>query len=290
MSEKLGRPVECLLIPYARDTAEQIEVLQAIAGTVKTGEKVVLDVTHGFRHLPMLALVAARYLKHVTSVSIEAIYYGAAEMIREGRAPVLRLDGMLRMLDWVEALAGYDVSGDYGVFGPLLAADGMAEDKAKQLQRAAYFERSSNPVKARENLTGAFPALGAHAGPLAALFRETLKKRIDWFRGQARHEWELALADAYLERCDYLRATIFLYEAFVSRATDECGLDQNDYAQRETAWQEAKQSNKPARKLEYLRNALTHGIRPDDDEIARLVGDEDRLRQRLQEFRRTLFG
>jgi CRISPR-associated DxTHG motif protein len=30
--------------------------------------EVVIDVTHGFRHLPMLALVAARYLAHVRRV------------------------------------------------------------------------------------------------------------------------------------------------------------------------------------------------------------------------------
>jgi hypothetical protein len=38
---------------------------------------------------------------------------------------VLRLGGLLAMLDWVDALAPYDKDGDYGVFAPLLAADGM---------------------------------------------------------------------------------------------------------------------------------------------------------------------
>ena len=290
LAAKLGRPVDCLLIPYARDTAEQVHVLERLASVVQPGDKVALDVTHAFRHLPMLALVAARYLTHIARVRVDSLYYGALEMTPpDGATPVLRLDGMLAMLDWVEALATYDKDGDYGVFAPLLASEGMPQDNADQLQRAAYCERTSNPTKAREALSSAFQAVEQHQGALAELFKPALKKRIAWFRGQARHDWELSLADAYLERRDYLRATIFLYEAFVTRAAAERKLDHNNYQAREQAWQEARQGNKPARKLEYLRNALTHGVRPEDEEIARLVNDEQALRTRLVEFRRSLF-
>lgn len=288
LAEKTGCPVDCLLIPYARDTAEQIEVLRALSRCVSENERVVLDVTHGFRHLPMLALVAARYLTHVTGVKIENIYYGALEMTRpDGMTPVLQLGGMLTLLDWVEALATYDKDGDYGVFASLLKQDGMPQ--AEQLAEAAFFERSSNPVKAREKLTSVTRSLANHAGPLSELFKSELQNRISWYRGNLRHEWELALANSYLERHDYVRAAIFLYEAFVSRACYEQRVDHNDYSQREAAWKKAKQNNQPARKLEYLRNALTHGIKPDDHEIAAMVTDEKRLAKKLQEFRRLLF-
>ena len=201
LAAKLGRPVDCLLIPYARDTAEQVHVLERLAGVVRPNDEVALDVTHAFRHLPMLALVAARYLTHIARVQVDSIYYGALEMTPpDGATPVLRLDGMLAMLDWVEALATYDKDGDYGVFARLLANEGMAKDNATQLQRAAFSERTSNPVKAREALGGAFQAVEQHQGALAGLFKPELKKRIAWFRGQARHDWELSLADAYLER------------------------------------------------------------------------------------------
>jgi len=291
LSEKLGRPVDCLLIPYARDAGEQIAVLGQLAAAVKQKERIVLDVTHAFRHLPMLALVAARYLTHVAEVVIDGIYYGALEMTPpDGTTPVLRLDGMLRMLDWVEALATYEKDGDYGVFAPLLDRDGMPAKKAGLLELAAFFERASNPAKAREKIGSVFPAIEAHEGQLAALFKGELKKRIAWFRGDSRHAWELALADAYLARRDYVRTAIFLYEAFVSRAAAQAQRDVNDYRQREEAWQTAKQNNKPARKLEYLRNALTHGLRPDDDEVAGWMGNERTLADKLKEFRRQLFG
>lgn len=110
LSEKLGIPVQCLLISYARNEAEQTAVLTDLAEHLLANEEIVLDVTHGFRHLPMLALVAARYLARVRAVKVQEIYYGALEMTDPSsqETPVLRLSAMLHMLDWVDALAVYE--------------------------------------------------------------------------------------------------------------------------------------------------------------------------------------
>lgn len=63
LAERLGISDDCLLIPYARDEAEQAEILRRLAAVLQPRERLWIDVTHGFRRLPMLALVAARYLK-----------------------------------------------------------------------------------------------------------------------------------------------------------------------------------------------------------------------------------
>src|SRR5690606_16940489 len=197
------------------DEAEQAAILHALAEVMDEGEDVVLDVTHGLRHLPMLALVAARYLSHVRQVNVNELYYGALEMTSDGETPVLRLGSLLRMLDWVQALGVYEHSGAYGVCGPLLARDGMPAAKADLLKQAAFFERTGNPVKAREKLGSVFDSVGAHQGALGGLFTDTLSKRVSWYRRPTRADWELSLADTYLERGDYLRAATYLYEAGV---------------------------------------------------------------------------
>lgn len=213
LEQKLGVPVKCVLIPYARNTTEQIEVLTLLATQVREGENLCLDVTHGFRHLPMLALVAARYLSHVSKVTVSELYYGAVEMTPPGgETPVLRLSGLLKMLDWVEALATYEKDGDYGVFAPLLKADGMEQNRTSLLEKAAFYERTSNPVKAREALSSVFPSIEKHAGGLSDLFKPELIKRVNWFRDPERHQWEASLAMANLSRNDYLRAATFIFE------------------------------------------------------------------------------
>lgn len=289
-SERLGIPVTCLLIPYARDTAEQTAVLGQLAGTLSRNESVWLDVTHGFRHLPMLALVAARYLTHVVGVRVEELYYGALEMTPPGGdTPVLRLSGLMTMLDWVEALSTYEHSGDYGVFAELLAADGLDKSCAGLLARAAFFERTGNPVKAREALGSVFASIENHAGPMGGLFRKALTDRVRWFRQATRAKWEHSLGTAYLERGDYLRAATYLYEAFVSRAVETAHADPNDFEQRKSAYNAARTSQPQVKQLEYLRNAMAHGVRPASDNEARDLSEVGKLKARLASLNDSLF-
>ncbi len=293
LGAQLGIPVKCLLIPYARDTAEQVDILHALAAVVQPGERLCLDVTHGFRHLPMLALVAARYLTRVAGVKVDELYYGAFDMKNAvGETPVLPLGGLLAMLDWVDALATYDKDGDYGVFAGLLAQDGMKKADADRLKIAAYFERTGNPVRAREALGSAFRSVDAHRGAFGGLFRETLKKRISWFQRPKRDDWELSLSDAYRERGDYLRAVTFLHEAVASRACnepcDERRYDSNDFDDRREARRVAGERNPEVRDLDHLRNAMVHGLRAERRKIARTLDDESSLRTSLETLRTTL--
>lgn len=290
LTEKLGIPVQCLLISYARDEAEQTAILTDLAGAIGKGERIVLDVTHGFRHLPMLALVAARYLQHVRGVQVQEVYYGAAEMTdaNSGQTPVLRLGAMLHMLDWVEALAVYENSGNYGVFASLLQQDGMQADRANMLAQAAYFERNSNPVQAKQNLSGAHAHVREHQGPMGNLFRDTLTEHIGWFRQGSRADWELALADRYLQRQDYLRTITYLCEAYISRATEKFGGNVNQFEDRDLAFKGADK-NQDVWLLKHLRNAMTHGVRTDNRDAKRLLQDQQALDTKLRSLRKSLF-
>ena len=289
LTERFGIPVQCLLIPYAENETEQAQILLELARAVEPGESIVLDVTHGFRHLPMLALVAARYLKYVRRVQIQDVYYGALEMTQNGETPVLNLGGMLHMLDWVEALAVYEHSGDYGVFAELFQQDGMAPEHADQLRRAAFFERSTNPEKAREKLGGACNHIQNHSGALGQLFSAPLAENISWFKAKDRAERERELADRHLERGDYLRAVMFLQEGFVSHAVWQNKGDPSNFGERKSALDEWRDRSGDFKFLANLRNAMAHGVRSADDKISRLLQDEEKLAQKLRQLRKSLF-
>lgn len=295
LTEKLGIPVQCLLISYARDEAEQTAILTSLADSLQPGEQVILDVTHGFRHLPMLALVAARYLTHVRKVKVDDVYYGALEMTSGktkenplGETPVLRLGAMLKMLNWVEALAVYEGSGNYGVFADLLKEDGMDDSRAGMLAQGAYFERSSNPVQAKQSLSSALDHVREHQGALGNLFRDTLAENIGWFRRGSRADWELALADRYLERKDYLRATNYLYESLLTHAVDKYGGNPKEYKDRDAAFAQIPQS-KDAWLLKNLRNNMVHGVQGTHKDTRSLLQDEEKLNKKLRALRKSLF-
>jgi hypothetical protein len=196
---------------------------------------------------------------------------------------------MLRMLDWVQALAVYGDSGNYGVFAPLLTDDGMPRERAHLLAQGAFFERNSNPVQAKQALSGALTDLREHAGPLGRLFGPQLTERIDWFRRGTRADWELSLADRYLARQDYLRAITYLYESFVSHAVYRDKGDMNNYSDREAAFDNSPK-NANVWLLKNLRNAMAHGVRSDNREIQRLLENQTELDSRLHLLRKALFA
>lgn len=289
LSARLGHPVDCLLIDYARDEVGQAALLGQLAERLKRGEHVAIDVTHAFRHLPMLALVAARFLSRVKEVQVEDIYYGAYEMKdnASGEVPVVRLKGMLRMLDWIDALSSYDKDGDYGVFAPLLEADGMPAGRARILESAAFQERVNHIEGAKQKLSTSLDAIASHDGALGSLFKPELEARIGWVRKAERSQREIALAEAYLARRDYLRSAIFLLEGLITREVFRRKGNHNDFSERDEA-RKALGDNKQFRQLEWLRNALAHGQRSDDREVARLLSDETALRDALKRFSKEL--
>lgn len=291
LGDRLGCEVRCALIPYARDAAEQAGVLATLAAHVEREAEVHLDVTHGYRHLPMLALVAARYLARVKRAQVRELYYGALEMPEpDGARPVLRLSGLLRMLDWVGALTCYDKDGDYGVFEQLLLADGLRGEDARRLGRAAFHERTMHSQQARKELEGAVQAVREHAGAFGSLFRDELLARIDWYRCPERFGRELALAEAYLARADYLRAAIYLLEGAITRRVWQDRGNHTNYGERDAARKALYEGDCHVRRLDRLRNALAHGVRSEDEEVTRALSDRETLHAELAAILRALRG
>jgi CRISPR-associated Csx2 family protein len=287
LSDRLGTVVECVLIPHARDEREQVEILSNLSNRLDPRESVILDVTHGFRHLPMLALVAARFLQKTKQITVEQIYYGALEMTtkKEDKTPVLLLSSMLTLLDWVEALSSYDKDGDYSVFADLLQKDGLAPNMADQLRQAAFFERTTNSSKAAEKIGTVLDSLDKMTTPVFDLFKSQLQKRLNWAKTPNRGLREQRLARAYLERRDYLRAVIYGLEGMISSQIAKIGGSPNDFEARHTQKEWLRMESESFKRLNQLRNSLAHGNQPEShqrDALAALA-DERRMQQSLKD-------
>lgn len=276
LAARLGCEVWLEIIPYARDAAEQVELLRLMAAHVAGGDEVHLDVTHGFRHLPMLGVLSALHLRIVRQAQIAGIWYGAYDP-DTGEAPVHNLVGLLSIADWLQALHTYDKDGDYGVFAELLGPG------SRLLREAAFFERTSNSTKAREALGGWFSREDRYPPQDAAaeLFRDDLEQRLTWIKGQDRAKWENNLAWQYLERGDYLRAAIFGLESAVSAETRRAGGGINHWDDRDAA-RETLSQHEDFRILKNIRNGLAHGVLPKENRITRILVDQKRLEVELR--------
>lgn len=283
----LAAEVRLRLIPYGRNPAEQLDILQRIAADIDPEDTVSLDVTHGLRHLPMLAQMSALYLRKARRVTIRGIYYGALDMTRDNVTPVMDLKGLLEIADWVGALHTFDKDGDYGVFQPLLTAS-MGDDAAL-LNEAAFFERTNRPGDARGRLRRFRTRLAETSlAGIARLFEGTLRSRTDWVEGQQLYQRQALLARQYLDTDDYLRATMIGFEAFITRQVAIQGLNNPDsHTERDRAKKHYEERRpcpddwRAYQQLRNLRNSLAHGDRNVRGEAQRDLSDPQRLKASL---------
>ena len=276
----VGRPVFLQLVDNARTRASQQALLAALAAIAAPGDTLWLDVTHGYRHLGMLALVAAAFLRSVQRVKVAGLVYAAGEMAGpDNTAPVIELDGLLDMFAWVEALAAYDASGDLAQLASPLAAAGLEAPSVERWRQAAFDERNQNTEAAVGSLRQIRGRLRELSTPALDLLRPQLEQRLAWTEGAARWQHEWALAERHLERGDWLRAAILFAESVVSHQ-----LAREPRAgshAREQAGDELVRAGGPFQELMRLRNALAHGNPGGDSQGKRILADLIASRQRL---------
>lgn len=292
VSHKLGLPCTLRLIPYGTTPNEQITILQIMVSRFANGDQASLDVTHGLRHLPMLSLVSAVYLQVAFKVAVQGLYYGALDLTRDDLTPVMRLDGLLRITDWVGALHTFDKDGDYGVFADLLK-DELAPEARGLLEEAAFLERNSRVGQARGKLRTFETALNQQGlGHIGRLFEPSLRTRIAWCHEERLYQRQQALARQNLERGDFLRAALFAYEAFITRLVQrEGGGNPDNWEVRDAAKQAYETTQKQQRPrtgeferyclLRDLRNQLAHGNTQPRGDVQSAVSSAAALREVL---------
>lgn len=87
-------------IPSGHSEEEVWEIFSIIYKNINEGDRISLDVTHGFRTLPMLAVVLLNYTRFLKHTVIRGIYYGAFEAVEDNIAPVFNLTGFDRLQQW----------------------------------------------------------------------------------------------------------------------------------------------------------------------------------------------
>lgn len=292
----LAREAHLAVIPFGRDEAEQIQILHGMAQGVDEGDRVTIDVSHGFRHLPMLGLLSAFVLRSLKGAAVEGLYYAALEMrSAEGLAPVLRLDGLLRVAGWGSALEVFRHTGDYGVFASLIEVEGAAAPAAR-LRAAAFLEKTQQIPGAKKELKQFRKGFEREAAskPVLGLFAPELLRRTAWTLEPSHPVRQLAAAEAALEAGDYVRAATLGLESLVSAHLPP-GSDPGDWTVREATRKklndrcqgirdcDAKSEEGMFYQINLLRNALAHGTRAKSRfGIDAVLADEEKLRSRLE--------
>ncbi len=115
--------VKPVKIPSGKNTKEISEIFNAIVGGVPRGAEIIMDVTHAFRAIPMLAVVAINFLKQIKNVEFKGLYYGAVETLgaiseikqknlAERITPIFDLSNFVNIIDFSNAVYSFVETGN----------------------------------------------------------------------------------------------------------------------------------------------------------------------------------
>ena len=108
-------------LPVGKNESELFEIFKRVYDVLEPGDKLYFDITHGFRSLPMLALVLVNYSKFLKGIEVKSITYGNFEVKeeiidKEGgkyfKAPIIDLLPLSGIQDWTFAAADYLKNGN----------------------------------------------------------------------------------------------------------------------------------------------------------------------------------
>lgn len=213
LSRELKICVECKYIPDSLDESSQLDILNIVNKIGNKGDQLYLDVTHGFRHLPMLELLSA-FLKK-KDVKIGNIFYGAFEKKDKETnvTPIISLTGLLRLEEWIEAMAILRQTGDVI---PLAEIDTMNAFR-NDLEQYYFFVQMNNIGQARGFANRILGLINKGELPKeGVLFKDELESIFSWARNQEYAKRQLDQAKEALKRRNILRAIILLNEATIS--------------------------------------------------------------------------
>lgn len=281
LSLATGQRHECRIVPPCADPAEQMDFVGVLTGELKPKDRVVLDLTHGLRNQSLMLAQSALMLEGAYGVKIIGLYYGGLEVPRKPGepAPAVELTGLLHQARLAQALAAFRQTGDVRVLVEHLPEGGLRTQVANLGHAVAIHDYT----QARNLATSVLKALqGEDLGAMTPLLQEALAA----FKARSLAESQFQQAEAHLERKDYFRATLALFEGAITRVCQRKGWDHADpearLGQASMALRALQSDDWKA--LEFLRNQMAHGIATDWYGLMQTAQNPDRLHALLNQL------
>ena len=118
----LDATIKRIGIPKGDNEAQIWEIFEKVYSTLRKNEEVVIDITHGFRSLPVLLMALLGYSRLLKNISVSGIYYGAFEILAASGevrkmpvgqriAPIFDLTSFDQIIEWTQATQSFVKNG-----------------------------------------------------------------------------------------------------------------------------------------------------------------------------------
>lgn len=303
MSTSLGLEVRVLPIGFCQTQEQQLQVVRWLSDHVDRESRLVLDITHGFRHLPLIGFAAVRYLELVRACVIESVVYGMFAANEhdpntgESVTPVVDLKGMLRIIQVGEGFAAHESSGLLGPMAKVLAPD------LPLITKVAFSADIGMPEQVRESALAVRQNLAGSTSPLVQAAAGSIDLALAWSDDDLNHhERQRANARRLLSGGNYVASILFLWEslqtaahAFIegeSDAVKRSGTHNTDDLHRmaHNSPSAEKQDSIEVDRLRDLRNDLAHSSQQPKASSRKILGSPATLESYLNETFRWADG
>lgn len=160
-------------IPDGKSEADIWQIFSKMTETLEENDEVIFDITHGFRSIPVLALLATSFLRTAKNVTLKDILYGANEAkVKEVETdkdivPVFNLTPFVKLLDWITATNQFIRDGESNELAELLKAysDEEIQPLAEGIEKISEGLRLLRPLDVLKR-AAQLPRLFADANPI----------------------------------------------------------------------------------------------------------------------------
>ncbi len=148
-----------ILIPSGKNEEEIWEIFHIVTSNIEEGDKIVLDITHALRYIPMLAAIILDYVKVVKNTKVSGIYYGAWDMrdrtVDPNVAPIFDLTSLTEVQEWSQAVNTFIKYGNSGhlekisqiSLKPKLSEEAWARETNKFISKVNDFAMNINTCR-----------------------------------------------------------------------------------------------------------------------------------------------
>lgn len=128
--------VESVPIPEGLSTEEMWNVFEIMFDKLEDGDRLYIDLTHGFRYLPMMILVLCQYASFMKRTSICSLTYGNFEALDSqlNEAPLMDLSPLSMLQGLTMGAADFQKFGKMGTLSDLFMQSSSGKAKRKFLQ------------------------------------------------------------------------------------------------------------------------------------------------------------
>ena len=236
-------------LPIGRNEAEIWEIFTRTYAHLQEGDTLYIDLTHGFRYLPMLVVALVNYSQFLKGTTVASITYGIEPRDTSNATPIIDLTPLATLLDWNYAAGQFINNGDITplqklskkVITPIMRNKDTRRNEVGDLDRylssLAKFIKELRTCRGKEiisceNLLTAqkyFEKMERELiVPLVPLF-ERINKSLSIFKTNDTHN-TISAARWCFDRGMYQQAVTFLREGIV---TILCELNNIDYKAKE---------------------------------------------------------